>query len=548
MDRPLRGLRRGDLGRELLAGVTLLAVSVPLNIGYAQIAGLPPTAGLYALVIPTLVYVLLVSSRQVVASPDAAAAALVFSSLLSIGAAPADLAEMAAAQAILCGAVLVGAALLRLGFLADFLSHPILVGFVAGLALEVMLSQVRKMTGIERGDAEGFFAELVELTLSLGSASALACVMSVLALTALLLARRLAPALPAALIVLVVATAATSALRLDEAGIDVLGTVPGGPPQLAVPTLSLEQWAALIPSAVALALITMAEGVLLSRSYGERRGYRVRPDRDLLAFGAANVAAGFSASFAVGSSASRTAAMDQAGSRTQLPSLVLVVGSLLLLLFGTALLADVPSPVIGAVVAVAVIKLLGIAELREIARLSRYELGIALSCLIGVLVLGPLLGLLVAFMLSLVNLVRRAARPEIDIIEPLSGDPARGTTLARGAGDVVVVRFAGPLFFASSGMLGERVMALLDGRAPTAIVLDAEGIGDLDVTGSLALERLLEQLERAGVRVAVTRLRPRLRARLERFGLLHRLQEFGTNREAVAELARARGTRRGASA
>lgn len=563
----LPGLTRHNLARELLAGVTLLAIAVPLNIGYAQIAGLPPTAGLYALILPTVVYVLLTSSRQVVASPDAAAAALVFSSLTGLGVGGDDFIAMAGAQAILCGLFLGLTSVLKLGFLANFLSKPILVGFVAGLALEVLLSQVAKMLGIKLPADLEFFPKLVELIKNLSHASAASVVMAALSLLALVAFRKYLPALPGALIVLVAATLFTVWLGLESRGVSVLGEVQSGPPQFAFPQVGWAQWLALVPSALALALIAMAEGVLVSRSYATQRGYQVDSDRDLLAFGAANVASGLSMSFSVGSSTSRTAAMDQLGSRTQLPSLVMAAGAFVLLLVGTDVLAQIPSPAIGAVVAMAVLGLLGIPEIKEIKRLSTYEFAIAVACLLGVLVLGPLRGLFLAFILALINLARRAASPEVDVLisgnstdpttststttstshadtsttpgfhsAPVLADPATNSSTA----DVAVLRFAAPLFFANGQVFTDRVAQLIAQRDPQlrALVLDMEGITDIDVTGAESLTRALDALAAANVQLAVARLRPGLRARLTKFGLLADVPEFPTNREALIALRR----------
>ncbi|WP_019147210.1 SulP family inorganic anion transporter [Timonella senegalensis] len=560
----LPGLTRHNLARELLAGVTLLAIAVPLNIGYAQIAGLPPTAGLYALILPTVVYVLLTSSRQVVASPDAAAAALVFSSLTGLGVGGDDFIAMAGAQAILCGLFLGLTSVLKLGFLANFLSKPILVGFVAGLALEVLLSQVAKMLGIKFPADLEFFPKLVELIRNLSHTSAASVIMAALSLLALVAFRKYLPTLPGALIVLVAATLFTVWLGLESRGVSVLGEVQSGPPQFAFPQVGWAQWLALVPSALALALIAMAEGVLVSRSYATQRGYQVDSDRDLLAFGAANVASGLSMSFSVGSSTSRTAAMDQLGSRTQLPSLVMAAGAFVLLLVGTDVLAQIPSPAIGAVVAMAVLGLLGISEFKEIKSLSTYEFAIAVACLLGVLVLGPLRGLFLAFILALINLARRAASPEVDVLisgnstdpttststntshadtstttpgfhsAPVLADPAANSSTA----DVAVLRFAAPLFFANGQVFTDRVAQLIAQRDPQlrALVLDMEAITDIDVTGAESLTQALDALAAANVQLAVARLRPGLRARLTKFGLLTDVPEFPTNREALIAL------------
>lgn len=534
MQRPLQGTTLRRLPRELLAGATLLALSIPLNIGYAQIAGLPASAGLYALVVPTVIYAVLVSSRQVVASPDAAAAALVFSSLVGLGVGREDFAAMAAGQAIVCGVALLLASWFRLGFLANFLSRPILTGFVAGLALEVLVSQVRKMLGLGRGDTDGLFAELLDVITHLGTASLPSVLLSSSAVVLLVLGRRYAPKAPGALIVLVLATVVTGMWGLEQHGVAVLGAVPAGPPQLAIPLLNATQWASLVPSGLALALVTMAEGVLISRSYGELRKYPTKSDRDLLAFGAANIAAGVSMSFAMGPSTSRTAAMDQLGSRTQVPSIVLAAGSMVLLLFGTQVLAQIPTPVIGSVVAVAVVNLLGLAEFRELIRLSTYEFAIGISCLLGVLVLGPLQGLGLAFVLSLINLARRAASAHVHVLR----SPYL-TTATVGRRPALVVRFAGPVFFANSAAFVTRVMDVVDAERdePQVLILDAEGISDVDVSAARDLHRLLDRLRDRGIEVALARARPALQERLHHFGLLDGVRVFSTNREAVIALS-----------
>ena len=439
----------------MLAGVSLIAIAIPLNIGYAQIAGLPPTAGLYALILPTVIYALAVSSRQLVASPDAAASALVASSIGGLAVAgSADYASLALAQAIICGVLFLLLALFKLGFLANFLSKPILIGFVGGLALDILVSQVAKMLGIRIDSGGEFAAKLTGLVTGLGTINWTATAISGCAIVILVAGKRLAPTVPWALVVLILSTVAVDVGDLQDRGVAVLGPVPPGAPTLTWPILDWTLWAALIPSAIALTMVAMTEGLLLSRAYGERNRYPTRPNRDLFAFGLVNIAAGAQGSFSVGSSTSRTAAMDQAGSRTQLPSLVLAGGTLLLLLFGTELLAGVPSPAIGAIVAVAIIPLLGLGEFMMLWRLDRFEFIIGAACFLVTLFIGSIPGILVAFVLSLVNLARRAANPAIDILaadddpeRSLLDDAPLGTLTAPG---LVVVRFAAPLLSTSS--------------------------------------------------------------------------------------------------
>ncbi|MDR7185438.1 high affinity sulfate transporter 1 [Microbacterium trichothecenolyticum] len=543
MQRPLAGLTRRNLATELTAGVTLLAIAIPLNIGYAQIAGLPATAGLYALIVPTIVYALVVSSRQLVASPDAAAAALVASSIGGLATAgSADYATLALAQAIICGIMFVLMAVFKLGFLANFLSKPILIGFVGGLALDILVSQIAKMLGVKIDSGGEFVDKVYGLVSNLETINAWSLAISAVSVAVLLLGARFLKAVPWALVVLILSTLLVVLTGLDKQGVDVLGEVPAGPPTLTWPVIDWQMWMALIPSAIALTLVTTAEGLLVSRSYGEKHGYPFHANRDLLAFGLGNIAAGTQGSFSMGSSTSRTAAMDQAGSRTQLPSLVLAVGTLLLLLFGTALLADIPSPAIGAVVGVAILPLLGVREFRQLWRQDRFEFAIGAVCFLVTLFVGAIPGIAVAFVLALINLAKRAANPAIDVLaadddakQSLLEDAAAGATTAPG---VVVVRMAAPLFFANGTVFSAAVKrAVTEADEPVKhVVIDMEAVTDIDVTGAEAFASLEEWLDEQGVSLAFSRVRVPTRARLDELGLLSGQTVFSTNREAVAAL------------
>lgn len=564
MNQLLPGLHRRNIGRELLAGVTLIAVAIPLNIGYAQIAGLPATAGLYALIVPTLIWAFMTSSRQLVVSPDAAAAALVASSLGGLAAAGSEnYATMALAQAILCGVLFAAMSVFKLGFLANFLSKPILVGFVGGLALDILVSQIAKMLGISIPAGAEFTEKVVGVVAGVGQINVASTLIAAGGVAVLLLGKRLAPAVPWALGVMVLATIIVVLTHADAAGVRVLGEIPGGPPVVTWPVLAWHQWLALVPSALALTLVTSAEGLLVARSYGEKRGYQTKPNRDLLALGAANLAAGASGSFAVGASTSRTAAMDQTGSRTQLPSLVLAGGTLLFLLFGTGLLASIPMPAIGAIVGVAVLPLLGIGEFRGLWRLSRSEFWIGIACFVVTLFVGAIAGILVAFVLALINLARRAARPAIDVLAHTSnpaeslldglpvelltsdhgGDPesSRTATLLGSTG-TLVVRMAAPLFFANGVVFATAVKQAVDeaGGAGTVrrLIIDMEAVTDVDVTGAKAFAGLRSWLSAEGIALEFSRVRAGARARFTRLNVIDVTDRVSaTNRAAVAEPA-----------
>ena len=544
--RVLPGLTRHNLVRESAAGVTLLAIAVPLNIGYAQIAGLPPTAGLYALVLPGIAFALLASSRQLVASPDAAAAALVASSIGGLAAAGSDdYLTMALAQALIGGVIFLVCAFFKLGFLANFLSEPILIGFVGGLALDILVSQVAKMLGVSIDSGAEFTTKVGQLVAGLGTTNPWSLALAAAAVGVLMGGRAIARQVPWALVVLVVGTLTVVLAGLEDRGVKVLGPVDAGAPQLVWPALSWGEWAALVPSAAALTLVAMAEGLLVSRKYGQKRGYTTNPDRDLFGFGIANLASGITGGFTVGSSTSRTAATDQLGSRTQVPTLVAAVGTLLLLVFGTGLLEHIPSPAIGAIVAVAVLPLLGFVELAELWRLRRFEFGVGAVCFLGTLLLGPIAGIVLAFVLSLVNLALRASRPPVDLLS--RNDVPDGSLLPLDPGtyltapDVVVVRFAAPLFFANAAVFDDAVRkAVTGGKALglTDLVLDCEAITDIDVTGAKTFREVTAWLAEQQVTLHLSRVRPDLLAVLQRFDLRGDLEIHGTNRQALAALAR----------
>jgi SulP family sulfate permease len=543
--RIMPGLTKSNVLSESLSGVTLLAIAVPLNIGYAQIAGLPPTAGLYALIVPGVLFALLASSRQLVASPDAAAAALVASSLAGLATAGGkQYITMALAQALIGGLLFFICSFFKLGFLANFLSDPILVGFVGGLALDILVSQVAKMLGVHIDSGAEFIGKLEQLFAGLGTINIWSVLIAAGSVAILVIGRKYLRKVPWALVVLVVTTIVVILTGVEKDGVAVLGKVQAGPPTFTWPSLSLSQWVQLIPSAGALTLVAMAEGLLVSKSYGQKRGYPVSPNRDLFAFGAANIGAGLTGGFTVGSSTSRTAALDQVGSRTQLPSAITAVGTLLLVIFGTALLEHIPSPAIGAVVAVAILPLLGIRQLIRIFRTNRFEFLVGAVCFLGTLLLGPIIGIVLAFVLSLINLALRASKPPVDFLSEndVPGGsllPLRPGTFITAPG-VVVVRFAAPLFFANASVFDDAIRKAVESGATLGLrnlVLDCEAITDIDVTGGKTFAEVLAWLKAQKIELYYSRVRPDLAMAIASIDPTAADRTFGTNRQAIGQLS-----------
>ena len=331
-----------DVPREASAGITLAALMIPLNIGYAQVAGLPPVVGLYAAIIPLAVFAVFTSSRHLVTSPDASMAGLVGAALVAF-AAPGDPMRLqyALALALLCGLLFFVFWIFRLAFLANFLSRAVMAGFITGLGLEVFTNQVRKILAaphaVEAGGAvaaaerikevmassvetEGYFVELVALFDSIPRANLWSVAIGVSAFLIVRLMKRYTPKIPGALVALVLLTVAVAVFDLAAKGVGVLGAMPSGPPAFSLPAIPLVDYLRLLPSALAIVAILLCEGLLVVRSYSNKYGYKVDGNQMLFAWGSANLAAGFTGSLVTGNSPSRSAAMDASGAKTQLPA------------------------------------------------------------------------------------------------------------------------------------------------------------------------------------------------------------------------------------
>jgi high affinity sulfate transporter 1 len=546
----LRGVSGADLPREVIAGVTLAALAIPLNIGYAQVAGLPAIVGLYAAIVPLLIWPLFCTSRHMVASPDAPVAALI-GSLLAALAAPSDprYVQLAYALALVCAVIFILFWLFRLGFLANFLSKAVLIGFISGLGIEVFTSQLKKIMGVSI-DAEGYFRELFALVAAIPRANLYCVALGVGTIVIIRLLKRTAPKLPGALIALILMTSIVAIFQLDQRGVSVLGDVPSGLPALTIPQVSLGEYMALIPGALGLVGVTMAEGLLVARSYAQKYGERIDADQELFAFGAANVAAGLTGAFFVGSSASRTAAMDGQGARSQVPSLVAGGVVALVLLFFSGLLALLPNAVLGGIVANAVLSLIEVGELRELYQVRRDEFGIAIVALLSVLVLGALPAVIIAFLLSTIAVVRRAANPRTAVLNELPD--GHGYYVSPGAHQaftrpgLIIYRFGAPLYFANANVFHDEIGQLVAqaGAPVTWFVLDAEAISDIDTTGADALHQTLEDLKKHGTTFAISRPSPPVPDLLKNYELLEMIGEdhlYETNRDAVEAFDRVAG-------
>ena len=549
-----------DTPREVAARITLAALIIPLNIGYAQVAGLTPTAGLYAAIVPLAVFALLTSSRNLITSPDASLAALVSAALAGMALPDGAMRqEYVLALALVCGSLFLIFWAFRLAFLANFLSRPVMAGFVSGLGLEVFVSQVFKVLGAPRVDMSGslaatardamsassvttgFFLGLASLFRAIPQANLWSVAIGVGAFATVRLLKRLAPTVPGSLVALVVLTLLVAVLGLDAKGVSVLGTIPSGLPRPSVPHAPFSAYAEVLPVALAVVAITLCEGLLLSRSYSRKYGYKAEGNQALFAFGAASVSAAFSGAFLTAASPSRTAAMDAAGQRSQLPALVAAATITVVMMFFTDLLAYLPNAALAGIVANAVINLVAVSEFRDLWRMRKTEFWIAAICFLSVLILGPMQAVLIAVLLSIIDVVGRASRPDSWLLAEAS-DGSHLEPIPEGKEDpgapIVIYRFGSSLYFANANAFLEDVEAILDARAepPKVFLLDAEAISDLDTTGAETLHQVVHMLHDRGIRFALSRANPSLTARLSSFGLRDLIggaQMFPTNRQAL---------------
>ena len=561
----LTGITLADLPREVSAGVTLAALMIPLNIGYAQVAGLPPVAGLYAAIVPLVVFALLTSSRHLVTSPDASMAGLAGAALVAFAAPGEPLRlQYALALAILCGALFFAFWAFRLAFLANFLSRAVMAGFITGLGVEVLTNQVRKVLAAPHvADAatgalaaaerikdtmassvatEGYFVEVVALIQGIPRANLYSVAIGVGAFLTVRLLKRYAPRIPGALVALVGLTAIVGVFGLAEKGVGVLGTIPSGAPSLTVPLIPAADYLRLLPSALAIVAILLCEGLLVVRSYSNKYGYRADGDQMLFAWGAANIAAGFTGALITGNSPSRSAAMDASGAWSQLPSLVAAATITVVLLFFSDMLAYLPNAALAGIVANAVLSLIEVHEFQELWRMRRSEFWIAAACLLSVLALGPLRAVAVAFLLSAIDVIRRASNPVTTALaEAADGSHFLPVDVGQGqpSSGLVAYRFGAPLYFANATLFLDDVERLIT-QSPTPVrwfVLDAEAMVDVDTTGAAVLRQAIGLLASRRITFAISRADVAFRSWLEKYDLMELVEPgrlYPTNRHAAA--------------
>jgi sulfate permease, SulP family len=525
----LRGYQRSWLRGDLLAGVTVAAYLVPQVMAYAEVAGLPAITGLWAAVAPLVAYAIFGSSRQLSVGPESSTALMTAAAVTVLVAGDQqNYAGTAAALALAVGAICLVCWLARLGFLANLLSHPVLIGYMAGIALLMIVSQLGKVSGIAV-EGDSVLSELRFFVAHLGQVHLPTLLVAAGTFALLVALQRLLPRWPGPLIAMVLAAVAVAVLHLDQLGVKTVGTVPRGLPPASIPDFSTIDVGTLLPAALGVTIVAYTDNVVTGRAFAARRREVIDARQEFLALGAANLGAGLFSGFPVSSSGSRTVIGDAVGSRTQLYSLVTAAIVLLTMLFLGPALATFPLAALGALVMFAALRLIDFAELRRIARFRRSELFLALATTAAVLIFDVLYGIAVAVALSILDLLRRIARPHDGILGYVPGlagmhdidDYATG----RQVPGLLVYRYDAPLFFANAEDFKHRALSSVEAADPPVewFLLNAEANTEVDLTAVDALEEVRRTLAERGIVFALARVKFELREILASAGFIDRI-------------------------
>lgn len=523
---------RALFSQDLVAGLVLTALLVPVGMGYAEAAGLPAIYGLYATIIPLLAYAIFGPSRILVLGPDSALTALIAATVLPLANGDAvRAASLAAVLAIFSGILCVLAGLARFGFITDLLSKPIRYGYLNGIAFTLLISQLPKMLGftVPSGNlsdsAINIFRGITE-----GRINSTASIIGLACLVVIFACRRWSPRIPGVLLAVVGSTLAVVLFDLEAGrGLSVIGTLPQGLPAVSIPDITFSECISLASGALAIALVSIADMSVLSRIYALRGGYYVDENQELVALGVANVATGLFQGFSVSSSASRTPVAESAGARTQMTGVVGAVCIALLLLFAPALMVHVPIAALGAVVVSVCYNLVEIVEVRRLYDLRRGEFVLSIVCFLGVALLGVVDGIFIAVGFALLAFIWRAWRPYCAVLGRVDGvkgyhDIVRHPEARRIPG-LVLFRWDAPLFFANAEMFREHALrAVSEAPTPTrCIVVAAEPVTDIDITAADVLAELETELQNAGIELCFAQMKGPVKDHLKRYGLFSRL-------------------------
>ncbi|QTT89370.1 SulP family inorganic anion transporter [Pseudomonas chlororaphis] len=522
--------RREWLRYDLQAGLSVAAVQIPIAIAYAQIVGLPPQYGLYACVLPMMVYALVGSSRQLMVGPDAATCAMVAGAIapLALGD-PERLAQLAVIVTVLVGLMLIGAGIARAGFIASFFSRPILIGYLNGIGLSLLAGQLGKVLGYTI-EGEGFILSLLNMLQRLGETHLPTLAIGAGALALLIWLPRRFARLPAALVTVAIATLCVGVLGLDSRGVSVLGPIPSGMPQLSWPQTNLAELKSLLRDALGIATVSFCSAMLTARSFAARNGYTINANHEFLALGVSNIAAGVSSGFAISGADSRTAVNSMVGGKSQLVGIIAALVIALILLFFTAPMAWIPQAALGAVLLMAGWGLIDIKAMRVIRKLSRFEFWLCVLTTLGVIGVGVLPGIIVAVLLAILRLLKSIYQPTDAVLGWVRGIEGQVDISqypqARTLAGLVVYRFDDAILFFNADYFKARLLEAVEREPePRAVLFVAEAVTSIDVSGIVALREVRDTLLARGIVLAIARPHGTFLRMLVRSGLARELEQ-----------------------
>lgn len=518
-------LDRSRFPTEVVAGITLAALAIPEVMGYATIAGMPVVTGMYTIVLPLLVFAVFGSSRHLVVGADSATAAVMAAALAGMAATgSSEYVALAGLLALMAGALLIVARLVKLGFIADFLSRTVLIGFLTGVGIQVAIGQLAGMLGVPTPSG-GTITKLVDTVKDIPDASMATLAVALGVLGTIVVLKMVTKKIPGALIAVIGAMAVSYFADLSDHGVSVLGNVPSGLPSVGFPEgISWSDVGALVPTALSILVLVLAQSAATSRAYAAKYNEGFSENTDLIGLGLANGAAAITGTFVVNGSPTKTQMVDSAGGRSQLAQITTGVITVIVLLFLTAPLEYLPNAVLAAVVFLIGVELVDIAGMRRIARRRPDEFVVALITALTVIVVGVEQGIVLAIVLSIIDHLRRSYEPSNSIVTITDGRMRAIPTgpTVRTLPGLVVYRFNASLYYANANRFFEEVTGLLTSSEPDRVrwlCIDAAGISDVDYSAAETLRQLHDEAVEHDVRVAFAEVQPAVRAELDRFEL-----------------------------
>jgi len=538
--------RREWLARDIVAGVVLTTLLVPQGMAYAELAGLPPITGLYTSILCLLGYAVFGPSRILVLGPDSSLGPMIAATILPLIAAKGDTARaiaLASMLALIVGAIMILASVAKLGFIADLISKPTMIGYMNGLALTILVGQLPKLFGF-KVEADGFIGEVTGFVKGLanGEAVAAAAAVGIAGIVVILVLQRWLPKVPAVLVMVVLAIASTTVFSLADHGVSLVGVLPKGFPPLTIPDVHLSDLGLLFAGALGIVLVSLADTISTASAFAARTGQEINGNGEMIGIGVANLAAGLFQGFPVSTSGSRTAVAERSGAKTQLTGVVGAALIILMIVLIPGLFRNLPQPALAAVVITASLSLADIPGTVRLWRQRKMECLLSIVAFLGVVLLGVLPGIVIAVVLSILNVFRRAWWPydtQLGRVEGLPGyHDVRSYPQAEHLPGLVIYRFDGPLFFANATTFRDEIrrMAKAD-PPPTWILIAAEPMTDVDTTASDLLEELDEALNDQGISLAFAELKDPVRRKIERYGLTRTINPqhfFPTIESAIA--------------